>query len=163
MDISTLEKNVFYKIDQLEKKVKKLEYKLSSYKDQQEREKLITQNHLLRVKNGEDLSDDFLTNKRTYSDLSPEKAYRLYQDESSNFYLLDVSDKSYAPDFVLELSFRINEIPNRSVPIMIISENGTNSILACELLNEMGYFNINNISGGYKFWPAAKVKTPLSA
>jgi rhodanese-related sulfurtransferase len=37
--------------------------------------------------------------------------------------------------------------------VLVISENGTTSILACEFLNQMGFYNINNISGGYKFWP----------
>ena len=52
-----------------------------------------------------------------------------------------------------ELYVRFSEIPNKTVPILVISENGLRSIQACEILIKKGFFNINNVSGGYEFWP----------
>ena len=45
---------------------------------------------------------------------------------------------------------------------MIISENGLRSIQACEMLVKKGFFNINNISGGYEFWPGNEKNKPDS-
>lgn len=123
------------------------------------------QSHLVRVKNGEKLSDDFVLSRRPYNDLSPEKAYKLYQDKDRDFILIDVSVKSYSPPKELpealkipleELSVRHNEIVNKAASVFVISEDGIRSILACEILNRRGYFNVNNISGGYKFWPGIR-------
>ena len=52
-----------------------------------------------------------------------------------------------------ELATRYSELQSKTTPILIISEKGLRSIQACELLVKKGYFNINNISGGYQFWP----------
>ena len=60
-----------------------------------------------------------------------------------------------------ELNIRFTEISNKSTPVYIISENGVKSILACEILNECGYYNVNNISGGYKFWPGFRMNAGI--
>lgn len=121
------------------------------------------QAQMVRIKNGERLPDDFVLNRRTYNDLSPERAMRLYEQKERDFVLLDVSSKSYRPEKELpealkipleELGIRYKELVNKAVSVLIISEDGTRSILACEILNNRGYYNLNNISGGYKFWPA---------
>jgi rhodanese-related sulfurtransferase len=75
--------------------------------------------------------------------------------------MVDVSSKEFKPDQQIpeiihipweEFSDRFIEISSRTTPILIISEDGTNSILACEFLVKLGYYNCNNISGGYKHW-----------
>lgn len=118
--------------------------------------------HMLRVKNGEDVSDDFIIKTSYYYDLNPEKAFEFYNQKDKDFILLDVSEEGYEPiaDFpevtripLEQLHFRSHELPNKAMSILVISEKGLRSILACKQLHLMGFYNINNISGGYKFWP----------
>lgn len=142
--LSNIEKNIV-KIDE------KLEFSLS-----------IQRNHLIRIKNGEEINDSMILLARPYNDLTPHSAYSIYQNPDADFIILDVSPKDFTPAHALngsikipleELSSRYVEIQNKTTPIMVICEDGLRSILACELLVRKGYFNINNISGGYKYWP----------
>jgi rhodanese-related sulfurtransferase len=124
---------------------------------------VLQRNHLVRVKNGEDIDDSMILMGRPYNDLSPQKAWHIYNNNNLDFILLDVSHKSsmvnkkkieealFIP--LEELPVRFTEIPSKTIPIMIISENGLRSISACELLIKKGFFNVNNISGGHEFWP----------
>jgi rhodanese-related sulfurtransferase len=124
---------------------------------------LLQRNHLVRVKNGEDIDDNMILMGRPYNDLSPQKAWSIYNNQNLDFILLDVSHKSVAKNInkieesliipLEELNVRYGEIPSKTLPIMIISENGLRSIQACELLIKKGFFNVNNISGGHEFWP----------
>jgi rhodanese-related sulfurtransferase len=124
---------------------------------------LIQRNHLVRVKNGEEIDDSMILMGRPYNDLSPQKAWSLFNNENLDFILLDVSRKNINTSALKidesllipleELHIRFVEIPSKTIPIMIISENGLRSIQACELLIKKGFFNINNISGGHEFWP----------
>ncbi len=84
-----------------------------------------------------------------------------------DFIILDVTKADYSPAARLkgiikipleELASRYAEIQNKTTPILIISECGLRSIKACELLVKKGFFNVNNISGGYKFWPLDGIK-----
>lgn len=127
----------------------------------------IQRNHLIRIKNGEHLSDDMILMGRPYNDLSPEKAYSIYKNNNIDFMVLDVSKKtSTAPGTMdscvkipyEDLETRASEITSKTTPILVISEDGVTSILACELLVKRGFFNINNVSGGYKFWPGFRFK-----
>lgn len=121
----------------------------------------LQRNHLVRVKNGEEIDDNMILMGRPYNDISPQKAWSIYNNPNVDFIVLDVTTKSYNGkhlDDALhipleELHIRFVEIPSRTIPILIISENGLRSIQACELLVKKGFFNINNISGGYEFWP----------
>ncbi|MFZ4714767.1 MAG: rhodanese-like domain-containing protein [Bacteriovoracaceae bacterium] len=127
----------------------------------------IQRNHLIRIKNGEELSDEMVLMGRPYNDLSPEKAFRIYQNPDVDFMVLDVCEKGYTPFKNLEsvvkipisdFAVRIAEIKSKTTPILVISEDGVNSIHACEMLIKRGFFNINNVSGGYKFWPEFRLK-----
>lgn len=122
----------------------------------------LQRNHLIRVKNGEDIDDSMILMGSPYNDLSPQKAHTTFNNPDMDFLVLDVSSESFKPKERLtgaihipmeELDRRYAEIQNRTTPILVISEKGLRSIQACELLIKKGYFNINNISGGYKFWP----------
>ncbi len=121
----------------------------------------LQRNHLVRIKNGEELDDNMILMGRPYNDINPQKAWSIYNNPNIDFLVLDVSQKSFQGNRLKEaiqipleeLHVRFVEIPSKTVPVMIISENGLRSISACELLVKKGFFNINNISGGYEFWP----------
>jgi rhodanese-related sulfurtransferase len=116
----------------------------------------------MRVKNKEELSDDYLLKGLSYLDLSPEKAFELYNNVDNDFILLDVSRVVFQPFKDLpeakkipleDLVMSTHLLQGRGKSIYIISECGVRSIMACKVLNNLGYYNLNNISGGYKFWP----------
>lgn len=120
----------------------------------------VQRNHLIRVKNHQEVPDDFIYQGRKFLDLSPEKAWKTYLNKDFDFIIIDVTAADFKqnriPDAIHipwdEFPERFLEITNRTTPIIIISEDGTNSILACEFLVKRGYFNCNNISGGYRSW-----------
>ncbi len=163
-----LQKNVFFNINKLSERVNELQKQINELNEKLKTQTAVDRSHMMRIKNGDHLADDYILNGRMYNDMSPDKAYSYYEKDNINFILLDVSKKSYAPIEELpeaikipfnELNIRYKEIINKATPILVISEDGTTSILACELLNNMGYYNVNNISGGYKFWPGYKVES----
>jgi rhodanese-related sulfurtransferase len=126
----------------------------------------LQRNHLIRVKNGEDIDDSIILMGRPYNDLSPNQAFQVITNSDSDYMLLDVSAKDYTAPSIIEgsiyipfeeLNRRAGEIINKTTPILIISENGLKSIQAAELLVKMGFYNINNISGGHAFWPGHEV------
>ena len=122
--------------------------------------------HLLRVKNRDELSDQYITQAMGYLDLSPDKAYQTYNEQDKDFIILDVSAKDYVPYQNIkeakkipleELAENIHHFKNKTQHILVISEKGVRSIHACRLLNEHGFFYLSNISGGYKFWPGFRL------
>jgi rhodanese-related sulfurtransferase len=122
----------------------------------------LQRNHLIRVKNGEDLDDNMILMGRPYNDLTPAKAFDIFNNNQVDYILLDVTHKSFMPTHrptgnihipLEELGSRYPEINSKLTPILILSEQGLRSIQACEILIKKGYFNVNNISGGYQFWP----------
>ncbi len=152
------------RIVNLEKKLEQLNQKLDVSNG-------IIKNHVIRVKNNEKIPDEMILFSRPYNDYSPQKAFELYNDHCTNFQILDVSDENYKPIVKLdavqkipfvELEKRANELKNKTIPILVISENGIKSIEACKLLTKKGHYNINNISGGYAFWPGQTPNLPPS-
>ncbi len=146
--------NFEHEINHLEAKILALEVKL-------DRLIQIERDHLIRVKNKEELSDEFILQGKSYQDLTPEKAWKFYQKEDFNFIFIDVSSGDFRPlkriPEALHLPWedfrnRFIEIQSRTTPIFVICEDGTHSVLACEFLVKHGFFNCNNISGGYKHW-----------
>lgn len=130
----------------------------------------LQRNHLIRVKNGEDIDDSIILMGRPYNDLSPQQAFAITENPDLDFILVDVSAKSYRPPNEIagalkipfdELDRRYSEITSRTTPILLLSEDGLTSIRAAELLVKKGFFNINNISGGHLFWPGHKNQNPL--
>jgi rhodanese-related sulfurtransferase len=160
-----LDQNVLYRFNVLTERVELLEKELISlrdkYDDALEREK----HHLIRIKNGDQLPDDYILRGTNYIDLSPEKAFEFYNDNDKDFILLDVSktDHSPAQDFqevtkipLEELEMRASSLTNKGACIFVICESGVRSILACHYLHSLGFYNLNNVSGGYKFWPGLR-------
>lgn len=145
--LSNIEKNI-------EKISEKLDFSIA-----------IQRNHLIRIKHGEPLDDSMILMGKPYNDFTPQAAHEIFQNKDMDYILLDVTHKEYTPIKRLEgaihipleeLNQRYTELQNRTIPILIISEVGLRSIKACELLVRKGYFNVNNVSGGYKFWPGFK-------
>lgn len=148
-------------LNTFERDITVLENKIFDLELRMEKLIQIERDHLIRVKNKEEIPDDFIANGRTYQDLTPEKAWKFYQKEDFNFIFIDVSAEDYRPlkrvPEALHIPWedfkeRFIEIQSRTTPIFIICEDGTNSILACEFLVKQGFYNCNNISGGYKHW-----------
>ena len=159
--MSSKHTNVFSQLQTFETEIGRLEGRILELETHIHKLFEIERNHLIRVKNGEEIPDNFVQNGRAYLDLSPEKAWRLYRNPDFDFILIDVTSKDYEIQNRLpealhipweDFSERFLEIHSRTTPLLIISEDGTNSILACEFLAKRGYFNCNNVSGGYKFW-----------
>jgi rhodanese-related sulfurtransferase len=157
--------NVFIQLQEFEVSISKLEEKILQLEKRVEELVQIERNHLIRIKNHEELTDEFIYNGGKYLDLSPEKAWNLYTNRDYNFIVVDVSSKDFKPDFEItealhipweEFPDRFMEINSRTSPLLLISEDGTTSILACEFLVKLGYYNCNNISGGYLHWPGSK-------
>lgn len=153
--------NIFSQLQAYETQIEKLEERILELEQKLERMIMIERNHLIRVKNKEEITDDFIFQGKRYQDLTPEKAWKLYNNKDFDFILIDVTAADYKPvrriPEALHIPWenfrdRFFEIQAKTTPILIISEDGTNSILACEFLVKRGYFNCNNISGGYKHW-----------
>lgn len=158
--------NVFTQLQHFEEQIAHLEEKILRMENRLEQLIQIERNHLIRVKNHEEISDDFIYYGKPYQDLSPDKAWKLYNNPDFDFIFIDVSSKDFQPERKIpeahhipweEFSERFIEIQSRTIPIFIISEDGTNSVLACEFLVKRGFFNCNNISGGHKFWKGSRL------
>ncbi|WP_372651199.1 rhodanese-like domain-containing protein [Halobacteriovorax sp.] len=143
--LSNIEKNIS-RIDE------KLEFSLS-----------LQRNHLIRIKNGEFIDDSNILMGKPYNDLSPQRAFEIFQNPNLDFLILDVSKADYQSKKKLEgsvkipleeLATRYPEINSKTTPILVFSEQGLRSIQACELLIKKGFFNLNNVSGGHRFWPS---------
>lgn len=129
-------------------------------------------NHLIRVKNGEFIDDSMILMGLPYNDLNPKQAFEIYENKDMDYIILDVTKNDFIKPCKLEgavhipyseLDYRYAEIQNKTTPILVISEDGLTSIQACELLVKKGYFNVNNVSGGYHFWPAASAGSKMAA
>ncbi len=143
--LSNIEKNIS-RIDE------KLEFSLS-----------LQRNHLIRIKNGEFIDDSNILMGKPYNDLSPQRAFEIFQNPNLDFLVLDVSKADFTSRKNIEgsvkipleeLSQRYPEISSKTTPILVFSEQGLRSIQACELLIKKGFFNLNNVSGGHRFWPS---------
>lgn len=165
-------RNVFTQLKVFEDQIGLMEHKILELEMKIESLIKIERNHLIRVKNHEEVSDEFLSGGKKYQDLTPEKAWKLYCKKDFDFILLDVSSLDFRPERKLPEAQHIPweifkdhffEIDSKTTPILIISEDGTKSILACEFLVKCGYYNCNNISGGYKHWKGFRVTEERSA
>ena len=159
--------NVFSQLQTFEKEIARLEGRILGLETSINKLIEIERNHLIRIKNGEQLSDDFVQNGRAYLDLSPDKAFKMYRNPNFDFILIDVTsmdfeDTSRLPEAIHipweDFSDRFIEIQTKTTPLFIISEDGATSVLACEFLVKHGYYNCNNISGGYKFWKGSRLE-----
>jgi rhodanese-related sulfurtransferase len=157
-------------IDQLqifEEEIDRLENSLLALEQRMLRLHEIQRAQLIRVKNHEEISDEFILQNKGYQDLSPERAWKLYQNPDFNFILIDVSAADYRPPHQIPEAIRMPweefahhslTLQSRSTPIFVISEDGTKSVLACEFLVKRGFYNCNNVSGGYQHWKGGRLR-----
>ncbi len=157
-----MELKIFQMLEFINSRLGNIEKNIARMEEKLDFSLMISRNHLIRVKNGEAIDDQMILMGRPYNDLSPNKAYAIYKNPSLDFIILDVSHKTFHPPVEIEgalripleeLNLRSIELPSKTLPILIMSENGLRSIQAAESLIKKGFFNVNNISGGYEFWP----------
>ncbi len=152
---------IFQMLEFINSRLNNIEKNISRMDEKLDFSITLQRNHLVRVKNGEEIDDNMILMGRPYNDINPQKAWSIYNNPNIDFFVLDVTAKSFQGTRlqeaihipIEELHVRFVEIPSKTVPILVISENGLRSITACEILVKKGFFNINNISGGYDFWP----------
>jgi rhodanese-related sulfurtransferase len=151
LNFLTTIKDLNKRIDGLEKKVDYLENSLSS-------ESHLISSFFLRLITQSPLTEHMILSKRPYFDLNPKDALNLIAQDNLAYQLIDVSDKAFIPPSqykkrihipLSELGGHLDQLPPKKMPLLIICEDGTKSILACEILAKLGYFHISNISGGF--------------
>ncbi len=164
--------SIFEQFQVFEEEFERLENKIIQLEDKVKKWNDIHRSHLIRVKNGEALSDEFIQQAKTYLDLSPEKAWKMYQDPDYSFLIIDVSSQDFTPSHSIPEAVRMPweqfaelslSLQSTTTPVFIISEDGTKSILACELLVRRGFYNCCNISGGHQYWKGRLAKVEESA
>ncbi|MBT3983414.1 MAG: rhodanese-like domain-containing protein [Bacteriovoracaceae bacterium] len=154
-----MEFNIKRFLAMIDQRLSRLESNIVRLEEKLDQSLAIQRNHLIRIKHGEDLSDDMILFGKPYNELSPAKAYEIYGNDHLDFLVLDVSTdpeskiESSLHIPYLELERRYMEIPSKTIPLLVISKSGLNSILACELLITKGYLNLNHVSGGHQYWP----------
>ncbi len=162
----------FQMLEMINNRLTNIEKNISRMDEKLDYSITLQRNHLIRIKNGQDIDDSMILMGKPYNDLPPQRAFQIYNDNDMDFILLDVSQASLSQEERLEGSIQIpleelpsrySEIISKTTPVLIISERGVRSIEACELLVKKGYFNLNNISGGHEFWPGKKGKRNISS
>jgi rhodanese-related sulfurtransferase len=156
---------IFQSLEFLNNRLSNIERNIARLEEKLDFSLAIQRNHLIRIKNGPSINDEAILFSRPYNDITPQQAYDIFQDANQDFIILDVSEKNFKPKTVVtgsvhipleNLATQYAEITSKTTPILVISENGLRSILACEMLIKKGFFNLNNISGGHEFWPGHK-------
>ena len=163
-----MELKIFKMLETMNQRLSNIEKNIARLDEKMDFSISLQRNHLIRVKNGQDIDDSMILYGRPYNDLSPQRAFEIYNDPDMDFLLIDVSYSESTSENTLpgaihipleELNSRCHEIINKTTPILVISERGLRSIQACELLVKKGFFNLNNISGGHEFWPAKRKRS----
>ncbi len=161
---------VFQMLEYINNRLANIEKNISRIDEKLDFSIQLQRNHLIRVKNGEDIDDSLILMGRPYNDMTPQQAFSIYSNPDIDYIILDVSAKNFMPPGEIQGSVRIPfeeldrryaEVQSRTIPILILSENGLTSIRAAELLVKKGFFNINNVSGGHQFWPGHKANHKL--
>ncbi len=151
----------------MSRKLKNLEHKVFELEKQLIFFQSIINTNLIRIKNNQYISDQYILNMNPYIDISAYNAYELFLDENAQYWIIDVESKDYKRPVNLnsvikipleDLEKSLDKIPSKTAPIYIISKDGIKSINACETLVKNHFYNCCNISGGYEKWPDIKVE-----
>ena len=80
-----IQSNVFHIINLLTGRLATLERRVMRLHEEVDRQLAIQRSHMVRIKNREEISDDFILRGKSYNDLSPEKAWKLFQQKDFDF------------------------------------------------------------------------------
>jgi rhodanese-related sulfurtransferase len=153
--------NILQTLEYINSRLSNIEKNIAKLDEKVDFSIALQRNHLLRIKNGNLIDDNMILMGTPYNDINPKQAFEIWNNPNSDFFLLDVTSEKFNSEFRIEgavhipleqLSRRYCELQSKTTPILIISERGLRSIQASELLVRKGFYNINNISGGYEFW-----------
>ncbi|MBT7608209.1 MAG: hypothetical protein HN576_00535 [Bacteriovoracaceae bacterium] len=153
--------NILQTLEYINSRLSNIEKNIAKLDEKVEFSIALQRNHLLRIKNGGFIDDNMILMGTPYNDINPKRAYQIWNNPDSDFFLLDVTSDTFNSDLRIDeavhipleqLSRRYCELQSKTTPILIISERGLRSIQASEMLVRKGFYNINNISGGYEFW-----------
>ena len=86
---------IFRKLDEIFHKLTKIEKRMSRLEDKMDESLLITRNHLVRIKNNQELSDSSVLLGSPYNDLSPQQAWSVFNNQELDFIVVDVSSLNY--------------------------------------------------------------------
>ena len=162
----------FQMLEMINNRLSNIEKNISRIDEKIDYSITLQRNHLIRIKNGQDIDDSMILMGRPYNDLPPQRAFQITMDNDMDFMLLDVSRSEFPQDERIEGSISIPleelesrhiEIISKTTPILVISEQGLRSSQACELLVKKGFFNLNNVSGGHEFWPGKRGQRKISS
>jgi hypothetical protein len=154
--------NFFKHLHSLEIRISKLEKELKRQREESEKQLSITRSQIVLAKQGVPIMDYAVMKGYSYTDLSPVNALEIYENPNLIYTVLDVSKEGFVGtrgfDCYLKVPFekleeKVEEIKKCKGMVLIISEEGLRSILACEKLTNLGVYNCFNISGGYKYLP----------
>lgn len=152
----------FDNIHALEIKVAKLEQQLQLASEKHQHELNLLKRQIVLSKQGAPILDWAIISSYPYIDLSPQQAYEQYMNPNVIYQVLDVTSDNYHSEVEFDnyikipfhqLEEKIDEIKFSKGILLVISEDGLNSIRACEKLAKFGVYNCFNVSGGYEYWP----------
>lgn len=152
----------FNNLHTLEIKLSKLEQKLRDTAEQHQHELNLLKRQIVLSKQGAPILDWAIISSYPYIDLSPQQAYEQYMNPNVIYQVLDVTSEDYQSaiefDNYIKIPFnqlkeKIDEVQFSKGILLVISEDGLNSIRACEMLAKLGVYNCFNVSGGYEYWP----------
>ena len=159
--------NIYRRLDEITRKLSGIETNIQRLDEKMDFAISLTRNQLLRVKNNQYLDDSAVLLGLPYNDISPQKAHEIIENDEVDFMILDVSNEGFTTRLpnskkipLEQLNSRYSEITDLKIPLMVISERGLRSIKACEILVRKGFFNCNNVSGGYECWPKNHAASP---
>ncbi len=150
------------KMELLLQKASKIESNIARLDEKIDDQIKLLRSHLIQVKRGQPLRDTTILNGLVYEEISAKEAYIRWQHDSGEILLIDVSSVnqsslSIKDNHFLHLRFDQIEksalkIPSQYTTLFIISEDGIESILACQYLAKFCPQQITHVAGGLTYW-----------
>ena len=161
-----LKSNIFFRINNLDESMERIEKAVAALEREQQRLEKKIKAHLLQLFClDKQLVTNAVFNDYKYIDLSPTTASSVINSDVHKI-IIDVSSFDHhhhdaglfknlhyfkIPFETLENS--LENIPSKKIPIILISEDGLNSIKAANFLYSQGFYILMNVSGGYQYLP----------
>ena len=151
------------KLKKLEDELRQMKYLEGSLRELRKEMDLklgLTRKHLAQVSEGHKLPQDMITEGKPFADVGSEQGQKLLE-ETEGVFVLDVrTDGEYAgghiPGSTLipvdQLERRVEELPAKETPMLVVCAGGGRSAAACAMLSERGYSSLHNLAGGMGGW-----------